>query len=166
MKWAWCLIGVVVACGESGDYRPLRIGDAAPAYSAPTVRGDTITLRSFQGQPVLLNVWATWCIPCQQEMPAIERLHGIFADSGLKVIAVSVDEAGSNADVQRFITTYGLQFTVARDPDKRVSQTFRTLGVPETFLIDRHGKIARRWIGEFDPMSEAVKDAVRGVLHG
>ena len=166
MKWAWCLMGVVVACGESGDYRPLQIGDVAPAYSAPTLRGDTIALQSLHGQPVLLNVWATWCVPCRQEMPAIEHLYGLFADSGLKVIAVSVDEAGSNADVQRFITTFGLQFTVARDPDKRVSQAFRTLGVPETFLIDRHGKIARRWIGEFDPTSEAVMDAVREVLRG
>jgi len=130
------------------------------------MRGDTIALGTFRGRPVLLNVWATWCIPCRQEMPAIEQLHAAFADSGLEVIAVSVDEAGSNTDVQRFIDTYALHFIIARDPDKRVSQTFRTLGVPETFLIDREGKIAQRWIGEFDPTSEAVKTAVREALHG
>jgi peroxiredoxin len=130
------------------------------------MQGDTINLRALRGHPVLLNVWATWCIPCQQEMPAIERLDAAFADSGLDVIAVSVDEAGSTADVRRFIKTYGLTFTIARDPDKRVSQMFRTLGVPETFLIDRQGRIARRWIGEFDPTSAAVKTAVREALHG
>ncbi len=166
MKWIWCVVGFAAACGDAGDFRPLEIGDAAPAYSAPTMQGDTISLRSLRGRPVLLNVWATWCIPCRQEMPAIEQLHVAFADSGLEVIAVSVDEAGSNADVRQFIKTYGLRFTIARDPDKRVSQKFRTLGVPETFLIDRNGRIARRWIGEFDPTSEAVETAVRQALHG
>jgi peroxiredoxin len=166
VRWIWCVVGLTAACSGAGDFRPLEIGDTAPAYSALTMQGDTISLRSLRGQPVLLNVWATWCIPCRQEMPAIEQLHAGFADSGLKVIAVSVDEAGSNADVRQFIKTFGLTFTVARDPDKRVSQTFRTIGVPETFLIDRNGRIARRWIGEFDAASEAVKTAVREALRG
>jgi peroxiredoxin len=165
MRWLVC-VAAVAACGGGGEFRPLQVGDAAPAYSAVTMRGDTIQLRSFRGRPVLLNVWATWCIPCRQEMPAIEQLHAVFADSGLEVIGVSVDDAGSKADVQRFIDTYGLHFTIARDPEKRVSQTFRTLGVPETFLIDRRGRIAERWIGEFDPTSDAVKAAVRETLHG
>jgi peroxiredoxin len=167
MKRAVWLIGLsAVACGGNGEFRPLQVGDAAPAYSATTMRGDTITLHALQGRPVLLNVWATWCIPCRTEMPGIELLHAAFADSGLKVLAVSVDEAGSDAEVQQFIETYGIRFTVARDPEKRVSRTFRTLGVPETFLVDRQGKIARRWIGEFDPASEAVKAAVRQALRG
>jgi cytochrome c-type biogenesis protein len=167
MKRAVWLIGLcAVACGRSGEFRPLQVGDAAPTYSATTMRGDTIALRALQGRPVLLNVWATWCIPCRTEMPGIQQLHTAFADSGLEVIAVSVDEAGSDADVQMFVDTYGIRFTVLRDPDKRVSRAFRTLGVPETFLVDRQGKIARRWIGEFDPASEAVKTAVRQALRG
>ena len=167
MRFAvWLLSLSTTACSGNGEFRPLQVGDSAPAYAAPTMRGDTITLRALLGQPVLLNVWATWCVPCREEMPAMEQLHAVFADSGLRVIAVSVDEAGSDAAVREFIATHGIQFTVARDPDKRVSRAFRTLGVPETFLIDRRGKIARRWIGEFDPTSGVVKRAVRDVLRG
>ena len=161
------LIGVsAVACSANREFRPLRIGDAAPAYAAATTRGDTITLRALEGQPVLLNVWATWCDPCRAEMPGVQRLYAAFADSGLRVIGVSVDEAGSEAEVRRFIETYGIQFTIARDPDQIVARAFRTVGVPETFLVDRHGKIARRWIGAFDPMSEPVKTAVRKAIRG
>ena len=167
MKWAVWLIGVsVAACGRRGEFRPLQVGDPAPAYSVMTMQGDAITLRGLEGHAVLLNVWATWCIPCQREMPALEALYATFADSGLRVIAVSVDAEGSDADVRRFVDSHGIRFTVARDPDKRVSRTFRTLGVPETFLVDRRGKIARRWIGAFDPTSEAVKTAVRAALGG
>jgi len=161
------LLGIAaLACGGNGEFRPLQVGDAAPAYAAQTVAGDTVTLGALRGHPVLLNVWATWCIPCRTEMPAMQQLHSAFADSGLKVIGVSVDEAGSDADVRQFIATSGITFTVARDPDKRVSRVFRTLGVPETFLIDRRGRIAKRWIGEFDPAGAAAKAAVRDVLHG
>jgi peroxiredoxin len=97
-------------------------------------------------------------------MPAIERLSAAFADSGLTVIGVSVDDAGSAAEVRQFVAAHDIRFAIALDPDKRVARVFRTLGVPETFLLDRRGRVARRWIGEFDPGSEAVRAAVRQAL--
>lgn len=167
LKSVACLAALsAAACGGRGEFRPLRVGDTAPTYSATTLKGDTVTLRALRGQTVLLNVWATWCIPCKKEMPALEQLNAAFADSGLKILAVSVDEQGSDGDVQKFVDTYGIRFIVARDPDKRVSRAFRTLGVPETFLVDRSGRIARRWIGEFEPTSKETKDALRKALGG
>ena len=160
----WLVALSAVGCGARGEFRPLQVGDVAPPYAARTMRGDTVILRALLGRAVVLDVWATWCVPCRKEMPALQRLYAAFADSGLEVVAVSVDEAGSDADVRQFMRTHGIQFTVARDPEKRVSRTYRTLGVPETFLIDRTGKIARRWIGEFDPMSDMVKTAVRAAI--
>jgi len=154
------------ACGRAGDFRPLRVGDAAPPYAARTLAGDSLALDSVRGRAVLLNVWATWCTPCRQEMPAIERLFAAFADSGLTVIGVSVDDAGSAAEVRQFVAAHHIRFTIALDPDKRVARVFRTLGVPETFLLDRRGLVVRRWIGEFDPGSEAVRAAVRQALGG
>ena len=160
-------VGLVTgACSGQKQFRPLAVGDPAPAYSVVTMHGDSVALASLSGRAVLLNVWATWCVPCRTEMPAIQRLYTQFADSGLTVIAVSVDDPGADAAVQQFIRTYGIGFTVARDPSKRVSRTFRTIGVPETFLLDRRGRIAKRWIGEFDATSEAVKTAVREAVNG
>ena len=155
------------ACaGGRQDFRPLKAGDVAPAYSSVTLKGDTVDLARLQGRAVLFNVWATWCIPCREEMPAIEQLHAVYADSGLAVVAVSVDEAGTDRDVGSFVETYGVHFTIARDPAKRVQRVFRTIGVPETFLLDRHGKIVRRWIGQFEPMSADSKKAVQEALRG
>jgi len=154
-----------VGCGGRGEFRPLQVGDAAPPYSARTMGGDTVTLAGFHGRAVLLDVWATWCMPCRTEMPALQRLYAAFADSGLTVVAVSVDGGGSDGNVREYMRRYGIQFTVARDPEQRVARTFRTVGVPETFLIDRTGKIAVRWIGEFDPMSARVRTAVRAATN-
>jgi peroxiredoxin len=166
-KWTAWLTGLAVAaCSGRGEFRPLQVGDAVPDYSATTIQGDTITLHGLQGRPVLLNVWATWCIPCRKEMPALQDLYSAFADSGLNVVAVSVDEAGADADVRQFVEAHGIRFIVTRDPDKAVSRAFRTVGVPETFLVDRRGRITRRWIGEFDPASEATRLAVRQALGG
>ena len=158
----------LAACGGSGGkaFRPLAMGDPAPAYATGTLKGDSVDLAKLRGRPVLLNVWATWCIPCRHEMPAIQQLYTAFADSGLVVIGVSVDENGSDGQVRQFAEDHGVTFTIARDPAKRVQRIFRTIGVPETFLIDRKGKIAHRWIGEFEPASEPVRQAVHEVLHG
>jgi cytochrome c biogenesis protein CcmG/thiol:disulfide interchange protein DsbE len=158
------LVGLLAGCGGSDQYRPLAVGDPAPAYAARTLAGDTVALASLQGHPVLLNVWATWCVPCQEEMPAIERLSERFADSGLTVVGVSVDDGSADPAVRRFMQEHGITFTILRDPALRVQRIFQTFGVPETFLLDQRGRIAHRWVGAFDAGDEATFAAVRAVL--
>jgi cytochrome c-type biogenesis protein len=155
----------LVACGRGSDsFKPLSAGDPAPAYAARTMAGDSVALESLKGGPVMLNVWATWCMPCREEMPALERLHRQFGDSGLRILAVSVDSRGSDRAIQRFVEELGLTFRILWDPEQRVSHTFRTIGVPETFLLDGEGKIARRWIGQFDPLDSTTVALVRETL--
>jgi len=126
--------------------------------------GGTLALDDLRGDVVLLNVWATWCGPCVREMPGLEALHREFAEEGLRVLGVSIDRGSAEREVRGFIERNDITFQILLDPDETVSQRFRTLGVPETFLVDRGGVIRYRWIGEFDPHGPDARDRVTQAL--
>ena len=139
--------GLAVATLTMGDELfPLTPGTRAPAMRAVTI--DEIpeerTLADYQGSVVLLNVWATWCLPCEAEMPSMQRLHESYADSGLRIVAVSIDEPGSEETIRAFVERYKLTFDILHDPAKAITKTYRTTGVPETFVIGRDGVIRRK----------------------
>jgi cytochrome c-type biogenesis protein len=166
---AWAALSTAVfslGCQETEQFRPLAVGDPAPVYAARALSGDDLSLADLRGQVVLLNVWATWCIPCQEEMPALQRLHAEMKDKGLVVLAISVDHAGANEAVTRFTEELGIGFTIALDPALEVQRAFRTIGVPESFLIDREGRIAHRWVGPFDPQAADVRALLSEALDG
>jgi len=125
---------------------PLTPGTRAPEITAVTLdeAPEPRRLADYKGQVVLLNVWATWCGPCEAEMPSMELLHRAYADSGLRIVAVSIDDPGQEATVRAFIERYGLTFDVLHDPAKDIVETYRTTGVPETFVIGRDGVIRRK----------------------
>jgi cytochrome c biogenesis protein CcmG, thiol:disulfide interchange protein DsbE len=129
-------------------FRPLRVGDVVPKYAARTLTGDSI--RVGAGAPVLLNVWATWCTSCREEMADLAALEHVYAPRGVRVLAVSVD-AGDGTRVRRFVDAEHLPFAVAHDPAGVVQRTFQAVGVPETYLISGDGRLL--WVQ-------------RGGLHG
>ena len=132
---------------------PVQEGQRAPDFRAPSLRGDTVALSALRGRVVLVNAWATWCVPCRWEMPAIERLYQRLGPRGLVILAVSEDEIGPaspgdpTGDVARFVTENGLSFTVLLDPRGQLQESFGIAGLPTTFLIDRQGRIVRRVLG-------------------
>ena len=126
---------------------PGSIGAIAPAYAAPSLAGDSVRLADLHGSVVLLNVWATWCIPCRREIPELQALHQQFSGRGLRVIGVSVDDAATAGDVADFVRDFGMTYTVLRDPANRISALFRLHGVPGSFLIDRQGIVRWRRLG-------------------
>lgn len=139
--------GLVVATLALGD----ELFTVEPGMKAPEMVAVTLdtppekrTLADYKGHVVLLNVWATWCGPCEAEMPSMERLHRSFADSGLRIVAVSIDDAGNEEAVREFIRRYELTFEILHDPTKRIIDQYRTSGVPETFVIGRDGVIRRK----------------------
>jgi peroxiredoxin len=119
-------------------FRPLSVGDRAPAYVAHTLSGDSI--RVGTGTPVLLNVWATWCESCREEMADLAALEHQYQPRGVKVVAVSVD-AGDGIRVRRFAEAEKLPFAVAHDPDGEVQREFQAVGVPETYLVSGDGRL-------------------------
>jgi len=138
------LAGGCEAIGRAG---PPEVGDAAPAYAAATLDGKPIALADLRGQTVLLNVWATWCHPCRQEMPDLEKLNEAYAGRGLRLIGVSIDDAGTQAEIADFAREYGVTYAIWHDPGQDVSSTFATVGVPTTFLIGRDGKLLWKHVG-------------------
>src|SRR5690606_10975724 len=119
----------------------------APEYAAAALNGDSAPLADYEGEVVLLNVWATWCIPCREEVPALQRLHERFSEEGLRVVGVSVDAQGEARTVREFANEFSVTYDIWLDPDERVIDDFRVIGVPNTFLIDREGIIRWKHIG-------------------
>jgi peroxiredoxin len=139
--------GLAVATIALGDELfTVEAGSRAPDIDAVTLDDPPVkrSLADYEGDVVLLNVWATWCGPCEAEMPSMERLHRSYADSGLRIVAVSIDDPGREQAVREFIARYELTFEVLHDPAKRIIADYRTNGVPETFVIGRDGIIRRK----------------------
>jgi cytochrome c biogenesis protein CcmG, thiol:disulfide interchange protein DsbE len=129
------------------DPYALEVGTPFPAFSAISVgSGEPISLSDLAGRVVLLNIWATWCGPCESEMPSMERLYQELGPAGLAVVAVSVDQESTNK-VRRWVDERGITFTVLHDREGRFEQSFRNVGVPESFVIDRAGRLVAREIG-------------------
>ena len=139
--------GLAVATLALGDELfTVEAGSRAPEIAAVTLDDPPVkrTLADYRGDVVLLNVWATWCGPCEAEMPSMERLHRSFADSGLRIVAVSIDNPGRENAVREFVARHKLTFEILHDPTKRIIDDYRTSGVPETFVIGRDGVIRRK----------------------
>jgi peroxiredoxin len=155
--------GVVIGAGLLVA-APAAIAAPAAQFSLPGADGKTVKLANFKGKVVILDFWATWCPPCREEMPALQALHEQLGPHGLRVLGVSVDARGAEPAIRRFVEEGGITFTILHDPDDAVSRRFRTIVVPETFLIDGEGRIVRRWIGRFDPLADDVTRDIRPLL--
>ena len=94
-----------------------RIGFAAPDFTLDTLEGGTITLSELRGRPVMLNFWASWCLPCRTEMPAIERVHQRLSEKGLVIIGLNVTSQDTEAAARSFAQEFGLTFPIAFDRD-------------------------------------------------
>lgn len=157
-------VAALTACGGAAPANPVAIGATAPAYAARTLTGDSVSLSAMRGKVVLLNVWATWCHPCRQEIPQLQALHTTYAERGLAVVGVSVDAAGTEDGIREFAKDFAMTYPIWLDPDERVSSRFLTMGVPETFIIDRAGVIRWHRIGALDPRDTTMTSAITRAL--
>jgi peroxiredoxin len=131
---------------DTGANAP-TIGEPAPAYAAVDLDGNEVSLAGLQDSVFLLNIWATWCPPCRDELPVLQALHEEHADRGFKVIGVSVDSPGEQERIRRFASEYGITYPLWHDPDERISTLFRAVGVPASYLIDGAGVLRWRRVG-------------------
>jgi peroxiredoxin len=143
----------------------VEVGARAPDFRAiDLATGDTVSFREhYDGAVTLVNIWATWCIPCRVEMPAMERVYRDLAPRGFKIAAISIDE-GSPEDVRAFGQELGLSFDMLQDRSTAVQQTYQTTGVPESFLVNREGIIVKRIIGAHDWSSPVNRALVERLL--
>jgi len=143
---------------------PVAAGDRAAEFTLEDLNGNKVSLSSLRGKVVFLNLWATWCEPCREEMPAMEDLYNEFkGNKDFVMLAVSQDRLGASA-VKPYLEKNGFHFRVLLDPENKLSELYDVSGVPETFIIDRHGRIAAHHMGAFDWSRPDVKQALRELL--
>ena len=142
---------------------PVELGSKAPDFTAYTV--DSVPrqkrLADYRGQVVMLNVWATWCLPCRVEMPSIEALHKQYGPKGLKIIAVSIDDPGMDSAIRAFAKQYGLTFEILHDPKGTITDMYDISGYPETFIVGKDGVIRKKLMQAADwnsPDARALVD--------
>jgi peroxiredoxin len=149
-------IGVWVLTHVGQETARVEVGARAPDIDVVNLAtGDTVDLRDqYKGKVTLLNIWATWCVPCRQEMPSMQKAYARLKDEGFAIAAVSIDEGGPE-DVLAFTREFGLTFDILHDRSGRISTLYQTTGVPESFLLDKDGVIIKRVIGAHDWSSPA-----------
>lgn len=155
-------------------FQPVGPGQEAPAFQAVNLQGDSVSLEDHRGKVILLNIWATWCPPCREEMPSMQRLHEALEGRDFEIIAVSVDaEEGTTdeqgnvgGDVAEFVEEYGLTFTVLHDPSGRIQDTYQTTGVPESFVINRDGIIYQKVSGASEWDDRQHRQLIERLLDG
>ena len=174
MSRQWLVVLVVLlglgvgafAITEFGpDASAIEVGKRAPDFRVVDLTtGDSVTLHQhYAGKVTLVNVWATWCVPCKVEMPSMEKLYLQRAPNGFAIAAVSIDE-GDPEEVREFGRSLGLTFDLLLDRSGTVPQLYQTTGVPESFLLDRSGKIIKRIISAHDWNSDANRALIRRLL--
>jgi cytochrome c biogenesis protein CcmG/thiol:disulfide interchange protein DsbE len=129
------------------------VGAMAPDFTSHTLDGATVRLSSYRGKPVLLNFWATWCAPCQDEMPLIQRASDIYAAQGLTVLAVNYQQTSTSA-MKAFLHKVDAHFPAVYDPAGQIAAEYGVnVGLPVSVFIDRAGKVSFIQLGQ---MSDGI----------
>ncbi len=130
-------------------------GRYAPDFALTDLNGETVRLSDWRGQVVLLNFWASWCVPCRQEMPLLQATHEAYAGDGLVVLAVNMGE--ERRRVEGFAADLAVTFPVLADEETTVGTLYRVRGAPTTYFIDREGVIRQRYVG---PLTSGMLAAI------
>jgi len=144
--------------------KPSRV-QAARDFTVPSPDGKAIKLADYRGKVVFLNFWATWCLPCREEMPTMERLHQRFKDTGFVILAVSVDAEGAQV-VTPFVKEHKLTFPIGLDPKMTLAERYGVRAIPSSFLMDRKGRLVALALGPRDWDSKAAHAFIESLLKG
>ncbi len=137
-------------------YRPLEVGEKAPHFSLPMITGRPLELSQFEGRLVVLNFWATWCPPCVEEMPSLQRLFQERIKGNWEVITVSVDQ--DLPALQDFVAKHELTLPIAKDPQRQVAVLYGTYKYPESYIIGPQGLVRKKFIGSINWDEPSIRD--------
>jgi peroxiredoxin len=142
------LSGAILLAWRLRQPHAVDIGERAPDFTLPALTQGSLSLHDFGRQVVVLNFWATWCPPCVEETPGLEKFAEQMRLQGVTVMGVSVDQDG--AALQTFAAEQHLSFPILRDPDRSIAHRYGTFQFPETYIIDQDGRVAEKLIGPMD----------------
>ena len=151
------------AAGVSSFVRK-AVPEAVPNVRFVAADGTDVALDAWRGRVVLLNLWATWCLPCRKEMPALDRLQAALGSKDFEVVALSIDRSGL-AGASKFLTGIGVsKLKLYADPTARIASELKAVGLPTTLLLDRAGREVGRLIGPAEWDEKEFADLVRSVV--
>lgn len=151
--WIWASQPAPGSIVQGGIPAP-REGFLAPDFTLPSSTGEPIHLADLRGQPVLINLWASWCPPCKAEMPAIQRVYERYHEQGFEVLAINTAFQDARADADRFVLEAGLTFPILYDLDGATAKQYHLRALPTSFFVAPDGKIQTVVVG--GPLSEAL----------
>jgi cytochrome c biogenesis protein CcmG, thiol:disulfide interchange protein DsbE len=141
------LLGAMLVARGGAGASPTAIGSVAPDFELVDLDGNPVQLSALRGRPVIVNFWASWCVPCADEFPLLRNAHERHADEGLVVVGIVYQDRSQAAG--DFMDRHDARWIAAADPEGRVAERYAVLGPPETFLIGRDGRIEARALGQF-----------------
>ncbi|MBZ0272205.1 TlpA family protein disulfide reductase [bacterium] len=150
-------------CGGPAGLSVMGERVEAKGFTLPDMSGKPVSLADLRGKVVFLNFWATWCAPCRREMPDIQRLYRKMDPEQFAIVTVSVD-SGGREDVARFFRSRQLEVPALLDPENKVARIYGVTGFPETFLIDKQGKLVERFIGPRNWLSDSFMERYRELI--
>ena len=166
---ASALISVVAASAFGGDaftdldlIRPRQV-TPAPDFTVQRLGSGSLSLKELRGSLLLLNFWATWCPPCKEEMPSMERLYRRYKEKGFTIVAISIDTGGTRP-IETFVKNHGLTFPIGLDPKLEVANRYTVRALPSTFLIDRNSNTVAAALGPRDWDSKAARAVIETLI--
>jgi peroxiredoxin len=160
------LLASIVALGfvlaDSMRDKTVRAGDTAPDFSVRTENGLTVGRSSHGGKVLVVNFWATWCPPCVEETPSLNAFTRMYRGRGVVVLGISVDK--NEAKYRNFLKRFNVEFLASRDPEGKISGEYGTFIYPESYIIDRDGKVVQKIIGKTDWTDPNLTAFVDGLL--
>ncbi|WP_404331653.1 redoxin domain-containing protein [Mesobacillus maritimus] len=138
------------------DLTAVKEGKAAPDFELTNLEGDSVKLSDYQGKKVILNLWATWCPPCQAEMPHMQNFYEKNKDNGIEILAVNLTSMDNGqATIKQFVDDFGLTFPIPLDEDGDIGRQYQAVSIPTSYMIDTKGIISKKIVG---PMDEAMME--------
>ena len=150
------VITLFIGCTNRSE----RTANAASDFILQDMDGKKVNLADFKGKPVLIDFWATWCPPCRDAIPAIEKLHKTYSGKGLVVLGISLDQGGWD-DVKSFIAEYGITYPVLKGTEEVAAQ-YKVRTIPMLVIVDKEGKIYKRYLGFGD--DQQLEKEIKSVL--
>ena len=157
------LLGILALGLRRTQQGPVVIGQSVPNFTLTTFDNQTVNLADQAGKVVLLNFWASWCIPCEDEAAELEAAWRFYQPRG-DVVFLGVDYVDTEPEARAYLSKFNISYTNGPDLRTRISQAFRIKGVPETYVIDRQGKLSSAQIGPFSSLEQikAIIDPLLG----
>ena len=158
-------LSLSAGCGKGGRgggaAGRAAVGTEAPEFALPDLDGKVVKVSDLRGKVVILDFWATWCPPCRQEVPHFVALQSKYRDQGLEVVGLSLDKGGASV-VKPFVDEYNVNYKMLIATDETASSYGGITGIPTTFVIDKNGKVVKRFLGYTDP--EVFEETIRPLL--